>query len=157
MKLILMQSTVLACVLVTAYGCVSLTSSDNRGDHAKLPEEVYAAAADFKILVGHDREAEGERLASAIHGILVFNGRRTEMSPGVWEEEILQANITSPLEKSDLIRLIGEPDDRDSDSLSYIVRNYDAKTGRQAKYIIIYFNHGHVVGTGRGISLIKRH
>ena len=136
-----------------AQGCQSTPPTDGfRDGHANNLDIVCATATAFKMKPETDRTVEGERLSSAIVSILVFNGKRTATGPESWTEEISPDDITSPLAESQLIEWAGEPTERDSSSLTYLMKRHSESEGPQTESLVILLRRGIVVGTSHIIS-----
>ena len=143
------------CLVMMAQGCKSPPPTDGvRDDHANNLDIVRVTATAFKMKPETDRTVEGERLSSAIESILVYNGKRTATGPESWTEEIDSDDITSPLAESQLIKWAGEPTERDSSSLSYLIKRYSESEGPQTESLVILLRRGIVVGTSRSVSAI---
>ena len=153
MKPIFQGPLILACLVMIAQGCRSTPPTDApRGEPAKHLDEVRIAATAFKMKPETDRTVEGKRLSAAIDSILVFNGKRTTTGPESWTEEIGSDDISSPLAESQLIEWAGEPSERDSSSLTYLMKRYSKSEGPQAESLVIRLRRGIVVGTSRSVS-----
>lgn len=136
-----------------AQGCQSPPPTDGfRDGHANNLDIVRATATAFKMKPETYRTVEGERLSSAIESILVYNGKRTATGPESWIEEIDPDDITSPLAESQLIEWAGEPTERDSSSLSYLMKRYSESEGPQTEFLVILLRRGIVVGTSKSIT-----
>ena len=153
MKALFQRPLILGCLVMMTQGCQSPPPTDGfRGEHANNLDIVHAAATAFKMKPETDRTLEGERLSSAIDSILVFNGKRTTTGPESWTEEIGSDDISSPLAESQLIEWAGEPTERDSSSLTYLMKRYSKSEGPQTESLVIRLRRGIVVGTSRSVS-----